>query len=131
MRDLRNSTALRQLVDLGHDPDPPRWAWAVACLDPARRLLLAVEARAVLDIRLGQRTTVRGVCHQVTLVLAADGGGATLTVDSRGQVCLPAWLRRGSTSSVLVGANHATQLVVVAPTTVLDGLGDVLAGESR
>jgi hypothetical protein len=76
MRDLRNSTALRQLVDLGHDPDPTRWAWAVARLDPAGRLLLAVEARAVLGIRLGQRTTVRGVCHRVTLVLAADGAGA-------------------------------------------------------
>ena len=34
MHDLRNSTALRQLTDLGgHEPDPPDWVWAVA---PAR-----------------------------------------------------------------------------------------------
>jgi hypothetical protein len=67
----------------------------------------------------------------VTLVLVATGAGAAMTVDGRARTCVPAWLRRGPVASVLVGTNHATELVVVAPTTVLDGLGDVLVGESR
>jgi hypothetical protein len=131
MHDLRNSTALRQLSDLGLDPELSPWAWAIARLDPAGRFLLSVEARAVLAVRPGLQTRVRGVCHRVTLVLADGGAGAPMTVDGRGRLCVPAWLRRGPTSSVLVGTNHTTELVMVAPTTVLDGLGDVLVGESR
>jgi bifunctional DNA-binding transcriptional regulator/antitoxin component of YhaV-PrlF toxin-antitoxin module len=131
MRDLRTSTALRQLNDLSSDLESSPWAWAVARLDRAGRLLLPVEARAVLGVQSGLQTRVRGVCHRVVLVLSADGAGAALTVDSRGRLCVPAWLRRGAMSSLVVGTNHANELVVVAPTTVLDGLGDVLVGESR
>jgi DNA-binding transcriptional regulator/RsmH inhibitor MraZ len=131
MPDLRTSTALRQLNDLGRDAELSPWAWAVVRPDPAGRLLLPIEARAVLGIPPGQRFTVRGVCHRVTLALTADGAGAALTVDSRARLCLPAWLRQRAPSAVLVGTNTATALVVVAPTTVLDGLGDVLMGESR
>lgn len=33
MHDFRNSTALRQLADLGHEPDSPDWDWAIARLE--------------------------------------------------------------------------------------------------
>jgi DNA-binding transcriptional regulator/RsmH inhibitor MraZ len=131
MPDLRTSTALRQLTDLSLDPDPSEWAWAVVRLDPKGRLALPLGARIALGPHGMERIEVRGVCHRVALVLSPDGAGAAMTIDGRGRLCVPVWLRRGSTSSVLVGANHATSLVVVAPTAVLDGLGDVLVGESR
>ena len=44
MRDLRNSTALRQLADLGPDPGPSPWAWAVVRVDPKGRIVLPAEA---------------------------------------------------------------------------------------
>ena len=131
MPDLRTSTALRQLADLGHHPDPPRWTWAVAHFDPAGRIALPSDARVALGARVGDRTEVRGVCHRISLVLSADGAGAPMVVDGRGRLCVPVWLRRGPCASLVVGTNHATALVVVAPTTALDGLGDVLVGESR
>lgn len=131
MHDPRNSTALRQLADLGHEPDPPRWAWAVARLDPKGRLLLPAEARLALGVRPGERTVVRGVCHRVALVLSAEGARALMSVEGRGRLVVPAWLRRGSASPMVVGTRSAPPMVVVAPTSVLDGLGDILSGESR
>lgn len=45
MRDLRTSTALHQLADLGPDPGLPRWAWAVVRLDPKGRVVLPADTR--------------------------------------------------------------------------------------
>ena len=59
MPDLRNSTALRQLHDLAHDPDPPRWTWAVAHLDRKARITLSAAARSALDAHSDDRTAVR------------------------------------------------------------------------
>jgi len=129
MPTLRTSTALRQLADLGHQPDPPRWSWAIARLEPTGRLVLPVEARLALGLTAGQRTTVRGICHRVALVLDADGAGAAFVIDSRGRLLVPAWLRAGTASAVVVGTRQDPALVLVAPTTTLDTLGDLLAGE--
>ena len=131
MPDLRNSTALRQLSDLGHEPDPSEWAWAVVRLDPAGRIALPSDARVALGARGAARTDVRGVCHRTSLVLSADGAGAALTVDGRARLCLPAWRRRGPCAAMVVGTNRVTALVVVAPATALDGLGDVLLGDMQ
>lgn len=131
MPDPRNSSALRQLPDLDLDPDPPRWVWAVAHLDPAGRIGLPLEARMALGAQPDRRTEVRGICHRVALVLRAGGTGAPLGVDSRGRLCVPAWLRREPVASLVVGTHHDAALVMVAPTTVLDALGDVLAGQPR
>jgi hypothetical protein len=73
---------------------------------------------------------VRGICHRITLVLAAEGTGAAMVVDGRGRLCVPGWLRRGPCASMVIGTDSATGVVVVAPTTVLDGLGAVRVGES-
>lgn len=131
MRDLRNSTALRQLTDLGPDPGPSRWVWAIVRLDPKGRLVLPAEARRALGARTGERTSVRGVCHRVALVVSQDGAGAAMTVDARGRLVVPAWLRRGPDAAMVVAIRRDVAVVVVAPTTVLDGLGDILVGPSR
>lgn len=131
MRDLRYSTALRQLADLGPDRGPSPWAWAVVRLDPKGRVVLPADARLALGAPPGRQSSVRGMCHRVALVLSPDGAGVAMTVDSRGRLVVPAWLRRGPGSSVVVGTRHDPLVVVVAPTYVLDGLGDVLVGPRR
>lgn len=131
MHDPRSSTALRQLADLDADPDPLRWAWAIARVEATGRIVLPAEARAALGARVGERLTVAGICNRVALVVRTDGPGAPLSVDGRGRLRVPAWLRRGDVAAMLVGTHRAAATVMVAPATVLDGLGDVLAGESR
>lgn len=74
---------------------------------------------------------MRGICHRVALVLSPDGAGAAMTMDARDRLMLPAWLRRGPGASMVVGTRSDTPMVVVAATTVLHGLGDILAGPSR
>ena len=131
MHDPRNSTALRQLADLGHQPDRPRWSWAIARLEPTGRLVLPVEARHALGVRAGHRTPLRGICQRVALVVRTDGSGALMAVDGRGRLLVPTWLRKGTAAAVVVGTRHDEPIVVVAPTAVLDALGDVLSGERR
>jgi hypothetical protein len=64
-------------------------------------------------------------------VLRADGAGAPMVVDGRGRLSLPAWLRRRTGGFLVVGTDHATAMLVIAPVAVLDGLGGILAGGSR
>ena len=131
MHDPRTSSALRQLNDLGHDPDPPRWAWTIGRLEPTGRLVLPVEARRALGVRTNERTVVCGVCHRTALVLQVDVSGAAFVVDGRGRMLVPAWLRKGTADAVVVGTRTEPPLVVIALTTTLDALGDLLSGERR
>jgi hypothetical protein len=133
MHDVPTSTALRQLADLGQDPDPLRWHWAIARLEPTGRLVLPAEARTALGATTGQPTPVRGVCNRVALVLRASGAGTAIAVDGRGRLRLPTWLRRANhrSGSLLVGTRRGSPLVVIAPAGVLDGPGGMVTGESR
>ena len=131
MHDFRTSTALRQLADLGDDPDRSGWSWAVVTLERSGRLLLPVEARTALDARPGNSVDVSGVCHRDTLVARTNGDGRTMTIDRRGRLYVPAWLRRGDTSSLVVGTRHADRTVVIVATAIFDSIGDVLIGASR
>ena len=130
MRDLRNSTALRQLADLGTDPGPSPWAWAVVRVDPKGRVVLPADARIALGAPPGRQTSVHGICHRVALVLSPDDAGAEMGVDTRGRLGLPAWLRRGPATAMVVGTRGDRPLVVVAPASVLDAVGDLLTGSS-
>jgi DNA-binding transcriptional regulator/RsmH inhibitor MraZ len=129
MPDVRTSAALRQLHDLGPGPDEPRWRWAVVRVEPTGRIILPAAAREIL----GVGGTVRGTCNRVASLLRPDGAGAEVAIDGRGRVRLPAWPRTaaGVTGSVVVGSGPDLALVVVAPTDVLDGLGDLLVGGRR
>ena len=61
MHDFRTSTALRQLADLGDEPDQSAWSWAVVRLDPSGRVRLPVEACAALAARPGDGVEVFGL----------------------------------------------------------------------
>ena len=124
MHPQRTSTALRQLDDLGHEPPPPRWRWAIAKLQLIGRIALPAEAGGALGWSPGAMVEVRGRLSRLALVLRRDGTGATFRVDGRGRLYLPVWLRR--TDAVLVGTQQDRQLVVIAPVGVLDGIGDLL-----
>ena len=125
--------ALRQLADLGRDPDPPGWEWGIARVEATGRLVLPAEARAALGATTGRPSPVRGGCNRVALVLRSDGAGAVIAADRRGRLRLPVWLRRAAagSGSLLVGTRLGRPMVVIASTGVLDGLGDALAGEPR
>jgi hypothetical protein len=132
MPDPRTSTALRQLTALGREPAPSRWSWAVRTYEPGGRLRLPAEAQAAIGFRPGASFEVSGLCQRVGLVIALDHfGGASLTVDPWGRLMLPAWLRRGAERSLLIGSDVDGSMVVVAPTGVLDSVGELLTGGPR
>ena len=129
MPDPRTSLALLQLADIGRVPDPPPWRWAIVRLEGGGRLRLSPEARAALGAEPGHIVEVRGLCGPVALVLRPAGRGRAATIDARGRLYVPMWLRSEVSPSYLIGTRTATATVVVAPTTVLDDLGDQLLGE--
>lgn len=131
MHDLRYSTALRQLADLGHEPDPSRWSWAIVALERSGRLLLPADARQVLGARPAESVEVVGVYQRNVLVVRPQGVGRRLTVDRRGRFCVPVWMRRRSASSLLVGVRSGDRTVVLAAPAILDSIGDVLVGAGR
>jgi hypothetical protein len=132
MSDPRTSTALRQLADLGRERAPSRWSWAVRSHESGGRLRLPADAQAAIGFRLGASLEVTGRCQRVGLVIALDrSGGASLTVDPWGRLMLPAWLRRGAERSLLIGSDIDGSVLVVAPTSVLDGVGELLTFGSR
>jgi len=131
MRDPRLSTALRQLTDLGDEPEPPRWSWAIAGLEQTGRIRLPTTAQDVLEV--GSGGSVRGRSSRLALVLAKEAPGAAMAVDGRGRLYVPVWLRQAAAESraLLVGTHIDPAVVVVAGVGVLDGIGDLLAGGPR
>jgi len=111
------------------DPAPPGstpWVWAIGQPEAAGRLRVPAPARELLGLHHGHPDHVRGLCHQAGLVLhAANPAGGRLRVDGAGRVTLPMWLRdRGP---LAIGTNAPAGVVVIAPTAVLDPVGDLLA----
>lgn len=129
MPDPRTSTALRQLTDLGRELEPSRWSWAVRTYEPGGRIRLPADARAAIGFRPGTPCEVSGRCQRVGLVIGHDRpGGARLTVDPWGRLMLPAWLRRGAERALLIGSDIEASVLVVAPASVLDSVGELLVG---
>lgn len=120
---------LRHLIN----PAPPSgtsWVWAIGQPEAAGRLRLAAAAKHTLGLRPSQPGHVRGLCHNSGLVLhATETTGARLRVDGAGRLTLPMWLRdRGP---LAIGTNQAAGVVVIAPTAVLDPVGELLARARR
>jgi len=44
---------------------------------------------------------------------------------------LPAWVRRGTDRSLLIGSDTAASRLLIAPVNVLDAVRDPLVGRSR
>jgi DNA-binding transcriptional regulator/RsmH inhibitor MraZ len=90
-------------------------------VEPSGRITLPSGARQAL----GSGSWSQAVIREGMLVLHQSDGGASLAIDRRGRIILPAWLRTParSSGSVLVAARAVgTPAVVVASTAVLEGI---------
>lgn len=82
------------------------WRWSAAEPEPSGHLLLPGAARRVLGAEAAGVHPVSGVVRGDTLVLRPNEvNGRSMTVDGRGRVYLPVWLRRHP--GFLIGT-HAT-----------------------
>lgn len=127
MHDPRTSTALRRLAELTGDQPPRLWAWSVGRLDHAGRLSLGRAATSLLGTR-----PLRLRWHNLALLVdvAEDAAGPSVSIDERGRLLVPAWLRQRG-RDVLVGLRAEEPQLLIAPVEVLDRLGDVLAEGAR
>lgn len=123
------------LPDLTGPPlEASPWRWGGAEPDPGGRVQLPPAARRALVGDADAAVEVDGVVRGDTLVLRpAPVAGRSMTVDARGRIYLPQWLRRHP--SFLVGTHHHDDAgevaVVVVPATLFDVVGDRLLERVR
>ncbi|MHB1518620.1 MAG: hypothetical protein ACYCVN_10065 [Acidimicrobiales bacterium] len=99
-------------------------------MEPIGRITLPVGARHIL----GTEVLVQAVSRERMLVLSSAGVGASLPIDRRGRLVLPAWFRGAArpSGSVLVSARSAViPTVVLAGTGLLEDLVSHVAEEAR
>jgi len=129
----RPRTLSAALPDLTGPPiEPSPWRWSGAQPEHSGRLTLPPTARRVLIGDADGAFEVAGVVRGDTLVLRANPPvGREMTVDARGRLYLPAWLRRHA--NFLVGTHHDAEgaAVVVVPSTLFDAIGDRLLERVR
>ena len=109
------------LRDLDGERPIPQWQHWIVAVEPTGRITLPSGARQ----QLGSGSCVQADTREGMLVLHLRDGGASLAIDRRGRLILPAWLRTParSSGSVLVAARAVgIPAVVVAPTDVLEGI---------
>ena len=122
-------SALSLFGGLGASRCELRWRYWVVAVERSGRVTLPADVRRVL----GVGEFVSAVTGDV-LLLRRTGVGARLSMDSRGRVVLPAWLRQAArlSGSVVVAARLSElPLVVIADTVVLDELVDCVTVEGR
>lgn len=113
--------ALSLLRECDSDRPVPQCQHWIVAVEPTGRITLPSGARQVL----GSESCVQAATREGMLVLHGRDGGASLAIDRRGRLILPAWLRTlaRSSGSVLVATRAVgTPAVVVAPTDVLEGI---------
>jgi hypothetical protein len=110
-------TALSLLCERDGWRHVPQWRHWVVGVEPTGRITLPPGARQVL----GSEPSVQAVSRAGVLVLHRAGVGASMPIDARGRLILPAWLRGAarSSGSVLVAARAASVPAVVLATTDL------------
>ncbi|MGH9156333.1 MAG: hypothetical protein ACRD1K_10985 [Acidimicrobiales bacterium] len=133
MRMNRPRTPPAALPDLTGAPVAASpWRWAAAEPEPSGRLLLPSAARRCLGADSSEARSVSGVVRGDTLVLRTGAGnGRSMTVDGRGRLYLPVWLRRHL--GFLIGTHilPADPAVVIVPAAVFDAVGDQLLERVR
>ena len=113
----------------GHRP-VPQWRHWVIGVESTGRITLPPGARGVL----GSESSVQAISREGVLVLHHGGVGASLPIDRRGRLILPAWLRGRVrlSNSVLVGARAVgLPAVVLAPTDILEDLVSHVVAEAK
>lgn len=121
------------LPDLTGPPiEASPWRWSGAEPEPCGRLTLPPAARRALVGDPGGAVEVAAVVRGDTLVLRRNLlDGRSITVDGRGRVYLPVWLRRHA--SFLIGTHHDADdpALVVVPAMLFDTVGDRLLDRVR
>ena len=118
------------LAELSSEPRVPQWRYWIVGVEPIGRITLPAGARHLL----GTAVFVRAVSRERMLVLRTCGVGASLPIDRRGRLVLPAWFRGATrpSGSVLVTARSAAiPTVVLAGTGLLEDLVSHVASEAR
>jgi hypothetical protein len=118
------------LAELGGERRVPEWRHWIVGVEPIGRITLPVGARHLL----GTEVLVQAVSRERMLVLRRAGVGASLPIDRRGRLVLPAWFRGVSrpSGSVLVSARSAaTPTVVLAGTGLLEDLVSHVAAKAQ
>jgi hypothetical protein len=54
-----------------------------------------------------------------------------MSIDARGRLIVPMWLRGGPSPSYLIGTRADSATVIVVPAAVLEALGEDLAGDQQ
>ena len=101
MRMNRPRTPPAALPDLTGEPVARSpWRWSAAAPEPSGRLLVPAIARRVLGADAAEARVVSGIVRGDSLVLRPQvEGGRAMTIDGRGRVYLPVWMRRHPASS--------------------------------
>jgi DNA-binding transcriptional regulator/RsmH inhibitor MraZ len=118
------------LAELGSEPRVPQWRHWIVGVEPIGRITLPADARHLL----GTEVLVQAVSRERMLVLRRAGVGASLPIDGRGRLILPAWLRGAarSSGSVLVSARSAAiPTVLLAGTGLLEDLASHVAADAQ
>ena len=107
------------------------WRWAAAEPEPSGRLLLPAVARRVLGADDAATSMVTGIMRGDTLVLRPKAaGGRTMTIDGRGRIYLPVWMRRHP--GLFIGTHAPDEpAVVIVPAAEVDAIGDQLLERVR
>lgn len=108
------------------------WHWSRADPEPSGRLTLPPVARRALVGDADGAAAVAGVVSGDTLVLRTDVAiGCVMTVDARGRIYVPQWLRRHPGFLVGTHVEGNAAAVVVVPATLFDAIGDRLLERVR
>lgn len=132
MRMNRPRTPPAALPDLTGPPVAASpWRWSAAEPEPSGRLLLPSAARRCLDADVAAAHAVSGVVRGDMVLLRPDAAdGRSMTVDGRGRIYLPVWLRRHP--GFLIGTHAAAApAVVIVPATLFDAVGDQILERVR
>lgn len=118
------------LAELGGEPPVPQWRHWIVGVEPIGRITLPADARHLL----GTEALVQAVSRERMLVLSSAGLGASLPIDRRGRLVLPARFRGAArpSGSVLVAARSAAiPTVVLAGTSLLEDLVSHVAAKAQ
>ena len=107
-----------------------RWCFAIVVLERAGRVRLPPAARAAIGECASLRASTRGE----VVLLRGGGGGRAVTIDGRGRLVVPCWLRdaAGPAMSLVIGTRRELDdepIVLLAPPRLLAGFADALVGE--
>lgn len=133
MRMNRPRTPPAALPDLTGPPIvTSSWRWHAAEPEPSGRLLLPEVARRRLGADAAGAFEVSGIVRGDALVLRPDAeDGRSMTVDGRGRIYLPVWLRRHPGFLIGTYAATAERAVVVVPAVLFDAVGDQFLARVR